>query len=84
MKFPDPKDILRNWLTEMSDQNNATLENLKKDMDSDNHTYEHDMGYGELLDVESVKYVHVDQEYYQEELYDGMSSGKINSLDHFK
>lgn len=84
MKFPDPKDILRNWLTEMADQNNATLENLKKDMDSDNHTYEHDMGYVELLDVESVKYVHVDQEYYQEELYDGMSSGKINSLDHFK
>ena len=73
----DPRDILQNWLTQMSDQKNDFLETLKKDMDSsnDNDTLE-DMDIDvEFLDVESVEYVHVDQEYYQEELYNGKSSG---------
>ena len=73
----DPRDILQSWLTQMSDQKNDFLETLKKDMDSsnDNDTLEDMDGDVEFLDVESVEYVHVDQEYYQEELYSGKSSG---------
>ena len=74
---PDPKDILQNWLTQMSDQKNDFLESLKKEMDSSNYDASLlDMeGDVERLDVESVEHVHVDQEYYQEELYHGKSSG---------
>ena len=79
MKLPDPKDILQNWLTQMSDQTNASLENLKRDTSPDYDTHEDDLDDVEQLDVESVEYVHVEQEYYQEELYIGMMSGK-NSL----
>ena len=73
----DQRDILQNWLTQMSDQKNDFLETLKKDMDStnDNDTLEDMDGVVEFLDVESVEHVHVDQEYYQEELYSGKSSG---------
>ena len=73
----DQRDILQNWLTQMSDQKNDFLETLKKDMDSsdDNDTLEDMGGDVEYLDVESVEHVHVDQEYYQEELYNGKSSG---------
>ena len=74
---PDPKDILQNWLTQMSDQKNDFLESLKKEMDSSNYDASLlDMeGDVERLDVESVEHVHVDQEYYLEELYHGKSSG---------
>ena len=73
----DQRDILQNWLTQMSNQKNDFLETLKKDMDSSNDTdtLEDMDGDVEYLDVESVEHVHVDQEYYQEELYSGKSSG---------
>ena len=80
MKLPDPKDILQNWLTQMSDQTNASLENLKRDTNPEYDTHEDDLDDVEQLDVESVEYVHVDQEYYQEELYIGMMSGNKNSF----
>lgn len=80
MKLPDPKDILQNWLTQMSDQTNASLENLKRDIDPAYDTPEDDLEDVDQLDVESVEYVHVDQEYYQEELYNGMMSGNMNSF----
>ena len=84
MRLPDPKDILQNWLTQMSDQTNASLENLKRDTNPEYDTHEDDLDDVEQLDVESVEYVHVDQEYYQEELYIGMMSGNMNSFFSFK
>ena len=80
-KVTDPKEVLHNWLMQMADQKNFPLENLKKDFDVDIDTEEDEIGDDvEYLDVESVEYVHVDQEYYQEELYHGMTSGNLYSI----
>ena len=86
-KVNDPQNILQDWLRLMSDQSSDVLEKLMKDSDSDSGndddgdtTDEDGDTTDEVLkdvnsEVESIEFVHVDQEYNEEDLYTGMSSG---------
>ena len=86
-KVNDPQNILKDWLRLMSDQSSDVLEKLMKDSDSDSGndddgdtTDEDGDTTDEVLkdvnsEVESIEFVHVDQEYNEEDLYTGMSSG---------